>query len=447
MNSRDIAFKILYDIIVNKGYSNIILNKYLSNSDITDVDKNFIKEIVFGTIERKYTIDYVINILAKSGIENIDSKVLIILEMGLYQIKYMDKVPDYAVINESVNLTKRYVGKYASKFVNALLRNYLRKLNLIEFPDQNNDIIKYLCVNFSFPEWIVERLLNNYDKNFTIEILKSLNEKPRISYRLNTLKFSPLQFENELKSKGLHYSKGLYYEEAYYIDIKNVDNNELYKNGLIQVQDEGSMLISKILSPKHGETVIDVCSAPGGKTTHLSQLMENSGNIIAFDKHQHKINLINKNCKRLGINNVMTMVFDSTKVNSDYIDKADKVLVDVPCTGIGIIRKKPDIKLKNYTKNDIDKLNNLQYLILNSSSKYVKKGGYLVYSTCTIGKEENFDIVDRFLNENNNFSIVNLTPFLPDILRPYVNEKGYIQLLPNINHIDGFFVCKIQRNV
>ncbi|ORX24302.1 16S rRNA (cytosine(967)-C(5))-methyltransferase [Thermoanaerobacterium sp. PSU-2] len=446
MNQRNTAFKILYDIIVKKGYSNIVLNKYLNNNELRDIDKSFIKEIVFGTIERKQTLDQIIDRCSSKGIKKIDNKILIILEMGLYQIIYMDKVPQYAAISEAVNLAKEYAGIHASKFVNAVLRNYVRNSAKIDILKSDKNVVEYMAFKYSYPEWIVKRLLNNYDKDTAEDILKSLNEKPQISIRLNTLKIGSKDFEKILIDKGLNFKKGSYVDDAYYIDLKNIAGDEIYKNGFVQIQDEGAMIISKVLSPNPDDLIIDVCSAPGGKTTHISQLMNNKGKVIAFDIHEHKIDLIRMNCKRLGVNNVDAYVFDSTKINEKYIDKADKVLADVPCTGIGIIRKKPDIKLKNYTDEDIKKLNNIQYSILSSSSKYVKKGGYILYSTCTIGREENMNIIDRFLGENKNFEISDIRPFLSEKLASQVDGKGYLQLLPNINNTDGFFICKLQRN-
>ncbi|MEG6567843.1 16S rRNA (cytosine(967)-C(5))-methyltransferase RsmB [Thermoanaerobacterium saccharolyticum] len=446
MNQRNTAFKILYDIIVKRGYSNIVLSKYLNNNELSDIDKSFIKEIVFGTIERKQTLDRIIDYCSRKGIKKIDNRILIILEMGLYQIIYMDKVPHYAAISEAVNLTKRYADAYASKFVNAVLRNYVRNSEKIDILKSDQNVVEYLAFKYSYPEWIVKRLLDNYDKDVVEDILKALNERPEISVRLNTLKIDMEKFEKILVDRGLNFKKGLYVDDAYYIDLKNIADDEIYKNGFVQIQDEGAMIISKVLSPNSGDLIIDVCSAPGGKTTHIAQLMSNKGKVIAFDIHEHKIDLIKMNCKRLGVNNVDAYVFDSTEINEKYIDKADKVLADVPCTGIGIIRKKPDIKLKDYTEEDIKKLNNIQYSILSSSSKYVKKGGYILYSTCTIGKEENMNIIDKFLDENRNFEISDITPFLPEALTSQVDIKGCLQLLPNINNTDGFFICKLQRN-
>lgn len=443
MNSREIAFNILYDIFDRKAYSNIALNKHLKKDYILDNDKSLIKEIVFGTIERKYTIDYIISILAKNGLKKIENNVLIILEMSLYQLMYMDKIPEYAAINEGVSLSKKRMGLSVSKFVNAILRNYLRQINNINFPSKGTNLLTYLCINYSYPEWIVKRLLNNYDADTSEKILKSLNEKPELCCRLNTLKLKADTFKEILKQRGLIFKPGLYNNEAFYINLKNIENDELYKKGYLQVQDEAAMLVSKVLNPQPGDTIIDVCSAPGGKTTHIAQMMENKGAIYAFDVHMHKIDIINKNCKRLGIDIVKTFLYDSTKINKNFMNLADKVLVDVPCTGIGIIRKKPDIKLKQYKPKDIELLNEIQLNILLSSSCYVKKNGFLVYSTCTIGKEENQLIIKKFLEKNKNFRIIDINDFLPETLKN--RENDFVQFIPYKHNIDGFFVCKMQR--
>lgn len=444
MNSRRAAFEILKNIIYNKEYSNIAFKYYMKKYNMDTIDKNFIKELVFGTLERKFTLDFIINFLAKKGIKKIDFNVILILEMGLYQIIYMNKVPEYAAINESVILAKDIKGNYVSKFVNAILRNYIRNNGKILYPQK--DILSYLCIKYSFPRWIVKRLLKDYDITNTKKILESLNEKPKIAYRLNKLKIDKINFEKLLETHNINYVKGYYNDDAYYLDIKDVENNFLYLNGLIQIQDEGSMLISKVLSPMPGDHIVDVCSAPGGKTTHISELMNNKGLVYAFDIHKHRLKLVENNCKRLGINIVKTVLFDSTKINHELIDEADKILVDVPCTGIGIIRKKPDIKLKNYTKDNINTINKVQYEILSASSKYVKNGGFIVYSTCTIGRAENYSIIYKFLMNNKNFKITNISTYLPDSLKRFVDENGCIQLLPHLSKTDGFFICKMQRN-
>lgn len=445
MNIREIAFDILYDIFINKAYSNISINKYLKRYSINSIDRRFIKELVFGTVERKYTLDFIISFFANRSISNIDKETLIILEIAFYQLKFMDKVPPYAAVNESIELAKKITGYGSSKFVNAILRNYQRKGTIIKFPERSKSLKEYLCINYSYPEWIVDRLLNNYDVDTVEKLLKSLNEKTKICYRINTLKTDKVKLGDILELKKFKYEFGVYNDEAIYIDIKDAENNELYKNGFIHIQDESSMLVSKVLNPKPGEIVIDVCGAPGGKSTHIAQIVSDKGEIIAFDIYKHKIELIHKNCKRLGIKSVRTEVFDATKVNENYVGKADRVLVDAPCTGIGIIRRKPDIKLKSISKSDIEELNKIQYKILDSSSKYVKKGGYLVYSTCTIGREENQDIIDKFLNNNTNFKMVSITDDIPKNLNSDTLSEGYIQITPLNYGTDGFFISKMQK--
>ncbi|MGB9809239.1 MAG: 16S rRNA (cytosine(967)-C(5))-methyltransferase RsmB, partial [Caldanaerobacter sp.] len=393
MKPRELAYKILYDVIIKKAYINISFSKHLQKEKIKEIDVAFVKELVYGVIERKYTLDFILSFFVKKFP---DAKALLLLEMGLYQILYMGKVPDYAAINETVEVAKKFLGKKMASFLNAVLRNYLREREKVRFPDRQ-DLRLYLKVTYSYPDWIIERFLKNFGEKKSEELLISLNEKPEISYRVNTLKISPEEFEKKLKEKGITYKRGYYLKEAFYIDLKNPENHPFYKEGLIHPQDEASMLVSKILAPQKGEMVIDVCAAPGGKTTHISQIMENTGEVIAFDLHPHRLKLIEENSKRLGVLNVKAELFDATSVNEKYLGRADKVLADVPCTGIGIIRKKPDIKLKHYDETEIRNLIEKQYNILKSSSLYLKREGVLVYSTCTIGKEENQEVIDRFL--------------------------------------------------
>lgn len=442
MKPREIAYKILQEVLSKEAYANISFNKHLRSQELKEIDKGFTKELVFGVIERKYTLDFILSFFVEKAP---DLKTMIFLEMGLYQLLYMDKVPSYAAINETVNIAKKVLGIKRANFINAVLRNYEREKEKVIFPDKERDLKQYLKVTYSYPDWIVERLLNNYDERKAEAILKSLNERPEICYRVNTLKIDIEDLKRLLDSYGIAYKKGYYLEEALYIDIKNPESHQLYKEGLIYIQDEASMLVSKTLNPKEGDTVLDVCAAPGGKTTHIAQLMKNRGEVIAFDLHPHRIDLIKENCKRLGVTNVKTEVFDSKFVNEKYLGKADKVLADVPCTGIGIIRKKPDIKLKNYAPKEISELIETQYKILDSSSNYVKKGGFLLYSTCTIGKEENQNVIMKFLKEHPDFELVDINDRMPDGLKAKTDFLRYIQTTPLEHEIDGFFISKLRR--
>ncbi|MDI3518374.1 MAG: rRNA (cytosine967-C5)-methyltransferase [Caldanaerobacter sp.] len=441
MNARELAYRILYDVVVKKAYINISFAKHLRNDEVKEVDAAFVKELVYGVIERKYTLDFILSFFIK---KSADTKALLLLEMGLYQLLYMDKVPDYAAINETVEIAKKFLSKKGASFLNAVLRSYLREKEKVKFPDKQN-FPYYLKVTYSYPDWIIERFLKNFDADKVEKLLASLNEKPEISYRVNTLKISAEELQEKLKREDISYKKGYYLEEALYIDLKNPESHPIYKDGLIHPQDEASMLVSRILSPQKGERILDVCAAPGGKTTHISQIMENTGEVVAFDLHPHRLKLIEENCRRLGVTNVKTEVFDATFVNESYLEKADRVLADVPCTGIGIIRKKPDIKLKSYDKEELRGLIERQYRILKSSSLYVKKGGVLVYSTCTIGREENQEVIERFLKEHKNFEPADISEDLPLNLKVKTSDLGYIQTTPLEHKIDGFFIAKLKR--
>lgn len=424
MNSREIALKILYEIEYNGAYSNMALKTALP-CDLSRVDKSFITQLVYGVTRYKLTLDYIISKFSSVKLKKLSKYVLLILRMGIYQIKFMDKVPDSAAVNESVKLAKRYCGK-SSGFVNAILHNVIKNIDNIAYPDEK---IKRLSVQYSFSEDMV-RMFENL--SFCEELLKALNEEPQTSIRINTLKGTDLEID------GATIEKNPLYEFSRTISGVDISNSKGYSDGLFTVQDVAATMASLALSPNPGEVCIDVCSAPGGKTTHLAELMENKGEIFAFDLHEHKIDIINKNAERMGINIIKAECHDSTLVKENLIEKADKVLVDAPCSGLGIIRRKPDIK---WNKDDISELPKIQYKILKSASRYLKKGGELVYSTCTLNPLENEGVILKFINENPEFELVSIK--LPSPLDR--ENDGYITLYPNIDNTDGFFISKIKR--
>lgn len=443
--ARETALKILYDINEKGAYSNIALNKYLEGNNLTDVDKAFITDLVYGTVKWKLTLDWIIGQFSSVKLKKISPWVLNILRMGIYQLLYTDKVPESAAVNESVNLSKRYGHSASSRFVNGVLRNVSRNRNAIKYPDKNTEPGLYLSVKHSHPLWMVEQWLKRFGREFTESLLESNNGVPDFTARVNTLRITRKQLMEDLRAQGLEPEEGRYIDEA--VILKNphsITKLEAFKKGFFQVQDESSMLVGRILDPKPGELVLDVCSAPGGKATHLAQLMENKGTVVARDIHEHKIKLISDAAGRLGINIIKPEVFNATEIDDNYIQKADRVLVDAPCTGLGIIRRKPDIKWARNIENKRE-INELQDKILNAASHYVKPGGVLVYSTCTIEREENEDMVDRFVNSGSGFELVDISPFIPPALEKSGADKGYIQLFPNIDGIDGFFIAKMRR--
>lgn len=443
--ARETALKILYDINEKGAYTNIAVNKYLSDTKLRNIDRNFITELVYGTVRWKLTIDWIIGQFSKIRLEKLSPWIINIMRLGVYQLLFMDKVPQSAACNESVKLSKKYGHSASSGYVNAVLRNIARNRDNISYPDRAKDLIKYLSVKYSHPEWMINEWLKLFGEEFTESLLRKNNETPPLTVRVNTLKITKEELAAVLRDEGFEVEDGKYVKEA--LVIKNpvsIAKIEVFQKGCFQVQDESSMLVGNILDPKPGELVMDVCSAPGGKATHIAQLMNDSGTVIARDIHPHKIKLIDDAVKRLSISCIKTELFDATKLDEKYVMKADRVLVDAPCTGLGIIRRKPDIKWERNEK-DIEEIVGLQRKILDVASEYVKPGGVLVYSTCTIMPEENQDIVQEFVNTKGNFELQSITELLPAGLIKSDSSKGFVQLYPNVDEIDGFFIARMVR--
>lgn len=417
MNAREGALKVLYDIEYGGAYSNLALKKALA-ADIPPQDKAFITTLVYGVTDKKITLDYIIGKHSKIKLKKISKYILIILRMGIYQLKFMDKIPESAAVNESVKLAKRYGHGASAGFVNGVLRNAAK--TEIEYP---TDKTEYLSVKYSFPLELCTKWINDFGYDFTENLLKAFSEPPCLTLRPNTLKTTADELLSKLNEKGI---KAEISDDYIAADGFDIAHDELYKGGFYTVQDAAAMAASRVLAPSAGETVIDMCAAPGGKTTHMAEIMQNKGRIYAFDVHEHKIDLIRKNAERLGITIIDAKIGDGQKYNEKYKNTADKILCDVPCSGLGIIRRKPEIK---YNREDTAELPKIQRAILNNSVKYLKQGGELVYSTCTIEKEENEQVTDGFLKDN------------PDFEKLY--EKTFY---PHTDNTDGFYICKIKRN-
>lgn len=439
MNSRELAFKTLYDIERNKNYSNISINKNFKNVNISDQEKGLATELIYGIIENKYYLNYIIDKLSKIKSKKMSTYVKISLWLGIYQILFLDSIKDHAAVNESVNLIKKY-DKKSSGFVNAILRNVLRqKDSIMEIKDK--EIKDELSIKYSYNPWIVEKWIKDFGQEFTEDLLDANAEKPNLYIRTNTLKISRDELIGKLAKEGIKCTKVNGIDEAIMVqNLKNIEGNELFKLGYFTIQDISSMLVGKIANPEKDSKVLDICSAPGGKTTHVATIMENTGQVIARDVFDHKLKLIKSTVNRLGLTNVSIENRDALKLDDNSIDKFDYVLADVPCSGLGIIRRKPEIKFKE--KSELSGLPDIQSKILNNASKYVKENGTLIYSTCTIHDEENIDVVEQFLKENKNFELVPIENINIDLDN---QEKGYIKIYPNIHGMDGFFIAKLKR--
>lgn len=440
MNSREVAIEVINLVIYKKAYSNITLNTYLNKYDFKREDKALITEIVYGTLKYKGLIDEILNYFLREGVGSIDSYVLTILRTSIYQFKYLDKIPDFAIVNEAVNICKKHRGVKESKLVNGVLRNYMRKGE--PRLKANGSIDGKLALQYSFPKWMINLFIEQYGEKQAIEILKGLNERPALTVRVNALKGDYEDTLEKLFQEGYDVEESDVCPEGIIIKKgSSIEKNKLFREGFITVQDESAMLTAPLMDIEKGSKVMDLCSAPGGKTTHMAEIMDNEGEILAFDIHEHKIKLIEQNAKRLGIDIIKASIKDAEEYDETYKEWADAVLADVPCSGLGIIRKKPEIKW-NKNERELNELTRIQYTILQNAAGYVKSGGEIIYSTCTLNKKENEDIVNSFIKENPEFKIEPV--FIGKSDNILYDKKGYLTILPN-KYMDGFFLCKIRK--
>lgn len=439
-NARRLALKILKQIEMEDQFSHITIKEMLKSSEVTDIDRRFITNIVYGVLENKLLLDYYIRKLSAVRYGKINKEILNILRMGLYQITFMSKVPDSAAVNESVKLAKKHSPQY-SGYVNGILRSFIRSAGQIELPDRNKHLVSHLSISYSHPEWLVEKWIEEFGEEFTESLLKANNETPKLWLRVNTLKIQRDEFIDCLEDDGVKAVPSEWIEEAVMVENLNEHSIESligFNEGWFQVQDISSMFVAKISDVKAGDFVVDVCAAPGGKTTHMAQLMHNSGQIIARDMHPQKLKLIEESAHRLGIDIIKTEVFDAIHFDVSLKHMADIVLVDAPCSGFGIIRRKPDIKY-NKSIEDLNSLVEIQYKILETASEYVKSRGTLIYSTCTINADENIKMVNEFLEHHGHFKLSEIKDL------PGVQPNGTVMLFPNVNQTDGFFIAKMTK--
>lgn len=427
--ARNIALKSLYEINTKQAYSNIVLDKYINENreKLSKLDINFISELVYGVVTWKLTLEYIIQKYSKIKLKKMSDWVKNILYLGSYQILFLDKVPKSAAVNESVNLCKKYNFKSVG-LVNAILRK-IEKSDYEEINTITNSITR-ISLKYSMPEWIVKKFCDEYGNEEAANICQNLNLRPNISVRLN-----------RLKDKIELGEKGILEDFRVITGTKNITKTKEYIEGNITIQDEAAGLSSFILAPKEGEMVLDACSAPGGKTTYLAELMCNQGNIVAWDIYEERLKQVKQNAKRLGINIIQTEVHDATKLKEDYVERFDKILLDVPCLGLGVIRRKPDIKW-NRQENNIKEISDIQFNILKTCSKYLKKNGTLVYSTCSMLKEENDAIIEKFIKDEN-FEIVDIDKQIPKEFSK-ITTNNMVRFLPSQKH-DGFFITMLKK--
>ncbi|MFW6305909.1 MAG: 16S rRNA (cytosine(967)-C(5))-methyltransferase RsmB [Bacillota bacterium] len=444
MNSRKITLEILNQI--NKGsYSNILLDNYLVKIDDRR-DRALITELVYGVLRLQNRLDYIISQFSRMPLAKIDLPVLHALRLGIYQILYLDRIPERAAVNETVNAIKGIVNRGAVGFVNGLLRNLIRKKQFIEFPDPEKEQKSYLVNYLSHPEWLVEYWLDLYGLKKTTELLKYNNEAADLTIRINTLKFNIEDFTEIYQKNNIDltatYIPGLYIVN----NSRGVENLPLYDEGGFFVQGPAAAAAGYIVNPSPGMRILDMAAAPGGKTTHLAELMKNSGEIIALDLYDRKLSFIQENCRKMGIDIVKTYNEDATHFSDNSRELFDIILLDAPCSGLGLIQQKPEIRW-NKSYSDIKKLTKIQFEMMENAFRLLKPGGKLIYSTCTLTKEENEDNIYKFLNKHNdNLSVVDLKNELKRYKFEglnFINDLGFAEFFPPDSKTEGFFVGKI----
>ena len=419
--ARKVAIDALLKVNNDLAYSNITLNSALNTTDLSPNDKSLASALFYGVLDRKITLDYVIGTLIKTPLNKVDSFTKEVLRVGLYQIMYMDKIPKSAAVNEAVKIIKNSKKRYNAGFVNAVLRASIRADKLLP----EDDSVDSLSIRFSTPKWIVESFIKDYSLKTAKELLNEALKAPPIFIRVNTLKITKEELLELLKSQGVEAEA---VEQTDAICIKSglsVEKSELYKNGLFYVQDLSSQKCAETLGGKAGECILDICAAPGGKSFTTALLMENKGEIVSCDLYEQRTSLIAKGASRLGIDIINPHTADAT-VYDEKIGEFDAVLCDVPCSGLGIMRRKPDIKYKPVT--DFEELEKTQFQILENAVKYLKKGGRIVYSTCTLRKNENERQIEAFLKK------------YPDFKLQYMHT-----FMPQNDNTDGFFVAKLGK--
>ncbi len=411
------------------GYSNITLDTVIKRNALSGSDRALLTALVYGVIERKITLDYMISKLSSIPDSKIERDTRNALRLGLYQLAYMDKIPAHAALNETVSL----VNKRSKGFVNAVLRSYQRTGDKIALPD-GSDKVKYLSVKYSVGEELIKALLRTYPFEECEKIFAAFGQKTPITMRVNNLKTSRKEICQRIAGSTLTpiSPDGITVENA------AVGELDALRDGSVTVQDEASQICVRAIGALKGETVLDVCACPGSKSFGAAMTMQNEGKILAFDIHENKLSLVKSGAERLGISIIETAAHDAREFIPELEGKADRIICDVPCSGFGVIGKKPEIRYKD--PKESERLPSIQLDILENVSKYLKVGGTLVYSTCTILPEENENNVIKFLENHKNFKLV---PFCVGSLTA---ESGMITLLPHIHNTDGFFIAKLMRN-
>lgn len=443
INEREIVLEVLLEITEHGMYSHIVLRDVLNKYQYLEKkERSFITRVTEGTLEHMMEIDYILDQFSKVKVKKMKPVIRNIMRSAVYQMKYMDSVPVSAACNEAVKLAVRKGFGSLRGFVNGVLRNVARNLDQIEYPTEP---LQRLSIQYSMPEWILNLWLKAYDSDIVEQMLQAFQRETPLTIRCNLRMVTPKQLKEHLEAEGVTVKVHPYLEYAFHISgFDYLGDLESFQNGEFSVQDISSMLVSELAGPKEGDYMIDVCAAPGGKSLHMAEKLNGSGHVEARDLTEYKVGLIQENIERTGLSNVEAVQQDALIFDETSVGKADIVLADLPCSGLGVLAKKTDLKYKA-TKEGADSLAKLQREMLKNVQAYVKDEGKLVYSTCTINPAENMDNVHWFLNQYPEFELIDIHGSLCEELQKDVKENGCIQLLPGVHQSDGFFLACMKK--
>lgn len=443
INEREIVLEVLLEITEHGMYSHIVLRDVLNKYQYLEKkERSFITRVTEGTLEHMMEIDYILDQFSKVKVKKMKPVIRNIMRSAVYQMKYMDSVPVSAACNEAVKLAVRKGFGSLRGFVNGVLRNVARNLDQIEYPTEP---LQRLSIQYSMPEWILNLWLKAYGSDIVEQMLQAFQRETPLTIRCNLRMGTPKQLKEHLEAEGVTVQVHPYLEYAFHISgFDYLGDLESFQNGEFSVQDISSMLVSELTAPKEGDYVIDVCAAPGGKSLHMAEKLNGSGHVEARDLTEYKVSLIQENIERTGLSNVEAVQQDALIFDEASVGKADIVLADLPCSGLGVLAKKTDLKYKA-TKEGADSLAKLQREMLKNVQAYVKDEGKLVYSTCTINPAENMDNVHWFLNQYPEFELIDIRGSLCEELQKDVKENGCIQLLPGVHQSDGFFLACMKK--
>lgn len=440
MDIRQLALQIIHDVDVKQAYANIALANMINRNTLSDQDRRFLTELVYGTVKAWGTIDWIMSRYVDRPPAKIAPMIRNILRLGLYQLFFLTKVPASAACNQSVELAKKYGHAGTVKFVNAVLRNAARQPEKAKYPEKTEDIVRHLALTYFHPEWLVKRWLNRFQPETVEALLQENNKTPQLSLRTNALKITREALLTRLSEEGAGCVASDWTPEGIVChSFPALGSLPSLKEGLFQVQDESSMLVAHVVDPQPGEFIIDACGAPGGKSTHLAALMKNTGRLLSVDLFEHKLAITRSNAQRLGITCLETLQADAATLSERFPGQADRVLVDAPCSGLGVLRRKPDSRWRK-TESQLQDLPKLQLAILSGAASCLKPGGILVYSTCTTEPEENEMVIRKFLSTRPDFSLESAGKRLP-----FPRQEDFVQLWPHLDFVDGFFIARLVK--